>query len=321
MYTEQIKRQIEYLHNEGHSSRAIARLLKISKSGVNDYLARNYEEAKCYEKFTGSYYDMLVIDEITPLLESTYKSLEFGVKAEPMYIDSGIPLPEINLVHDNSRILVISDMHIPYNHPKMLEWLQGLKDKYKPTRIICVGDELDKHSLSFHLHDPDLHSAGHELEASKKVIKQLYAMFPEMDLLESNHGSLHLRKAFANGIPKAYIKSYNEILGVGDGWKWHHDLIVKLPNGQSCYFTHGKSANGLRLSQNMAMNVVQGHHHSEFNVSYWSNPLNLFWSMQVGCLVDDKSLAMAYNKLTMKRPIIGTGLIIDGKPVLETMEL
>jgi transposase len=301
LYTEQIKRQIEYLHSEGHSSRAIAKLLKISKSGINDYLSRN--------DVSGAHFRYEFIN-----------SKETNLETSIWY-----SLPEINIDSyvqpDNSRILVISDMHIPYHHPRMIDWLAGLKEKYNPTRIICMGDELDKHALSYHESSPDLYSAGHELEASKKVIKALHDMFPEMDILESNHGSLHLRKAMTAGIPKAYIKSYNEILGVSEGWQWHHDLIITLPNGQPCYFTHGKSQNGLRLSQNMAMNVVQGHHHSEFNISYWSNPLSLFWSMQVGCLVDDKSLAMAYNKLTMKRPIIGTGLIIDGKPVLETMEL
>ena len=226
------------------------------------------------------------------------------------------PAPE-----NNKRVLFISDLHAPYNHAKAVEWLAHLKDKYKPTRVICLGDELDKHQLSYHDSDTDLYSAGHERIAAKKVIKELHDLFPVMDIMESNHGSLHLRKALTHGIPRAYIKSYNDILEVGEGWKWHNDLVITLPNGQDCYVTHGKSSNGVRLSQNMSMNVVQGHHHSEFGIGYWSNPRNLYWAMSCGCLIDDKSLAMAYNTLTLKRPIIGTGLIIDSKPVLEVMPL
>jgi G:T/U-mismatch repair DNA glycosylase len=71
----------------------------------------------------------------------------------------------------------------------------------------------------------------------------------------------------------------------------------------------------------MACNVVQGHFHSKFAIQFWSNPNNLFWSMQAGCLIDDKSMAMAYNKLTLERPIIGTGLIINSMPILEAMPL
>ena len=228
---------------------------------------------------------------------------------------------DVDNTQDNSRILFISDLHAPYQHAGAVEWLAMLKDKYNPTRVICVGDECDKQSLSYHDSNPDLYSAGHELLAARKVMKQLHDLFPVMDIMESNHGSLHLRKALTHGIPQAYIKSYNDILEVGSGWVWHHDMIIELPNGQDCYITHGKNANGLRLSQNMGMNVVQGHHHSEFGIGYWSNPRNLFFAMAVGCLIDDKSLAMRYNKLTMKRPIIGTGWIIESKPVLEVMPL
>lgn len=223
-------------------------------------------------------------------------------------------------VEDNSRILIISDMHIPYHHKDTLKFLKKLKERYKPTRIICLGDEQDLHSLSFHDSNPDLYNAGDELIASQKVMRELEKMFPVMDILDSNHGSLAYRRAKHHGIPKHFIKSYNDVLGVGKGWKWHHDLIITLPNGKKVYFCHGKSSSGVKLSQNMGMSAVQGHFHSEFNIHYWSNPLDVYFSMMCGCLIDDKSLAMEYNKLTMKRPIIGCGLIIDGKPILEMLE-
>ncbi len=223
--------------------------------------------------------------------------------------------------HDNSRILVISDIHAPYHHPDTIPFLKMLKDKYNPTRIISVGDEQDLHASSFHTHDPDLLSPGDELKAARKFMKELEQVFPEMDIMSSNHGDLYYRKAKHHGIPLHVIRDYNEVLGVGDGWKWHPDLTVELPNGQKVYFCHGKSANGLKLSQSMGMSCVQGHYHNSFGIQYWSSPLELHWSMQVGCLIDDKSLSMAYNKLTVHRPIIGCGLIIDGKPVLEAMEL
>lgn len=224
-------------------------------------------------------------------------------------------------VQDNSRILLISDMHIPYHHPDTLEFLQYLKDKYNPTRIICLGDELDKHSLSFHDSDPDLPSAGDELRASLPVIRKLKEMFPVMDILESNHGSLLYRKAHHHGIPKQYLKTYNEVLGVDDGWQWHYDLTVELPNGNKCYLHHGKSANVTKTSQTMSMCAIQGHFHETFKVEYWGNPIALYWAMQCGCLIDDKSYAFNYNNVNLKRPIIGTGLIIDSMPVLEPMVL
>lgn len=222
---------------------------------------------------------------------------------------------------DNHRVLLISDMHIPYHHPDTLEFLQYLKDKYKPTRVICLGDELDKHALSYHDHDPDLPSAGDELRRSIPIIHQLHEMFPKMDIIESNHGSLVWRKAKTNGIPRQYIKSYNDVLGVGDGWKWSFDLTIELPNGQKCYIHHGKTSNVIQLSQQMGMNAIQGHYHEAYRIDYWGNPSGLFWGMQCGCLIDDDALAFSYNNVNIKRPVIGTGLIIDSIPVLEPMVL
>lgn len=229
------------------------------------------------------------------------------------YVDSG--------KDDNSSILIISDMHIPYHHKDALDFLSDLKAKYKPTRIVCMGDELDKHSLSFHSSDPNLSSAGEELESSLPTITQLKKLFPKMDLLESNHGSLLYRKAKHHGIPVQYLKSYNEVLGVDNKWRWHFDLTLTLPNGQPCYFHHGKSGDVLKLSQAMGMNAVQGHFHEKMAVQYWANPIGLYFGLQTGCLIDDESLAFSYNNVNLKRPLIGTAVIVDSVPILEAMKL
>jgi hypothetical protein len=39
------------------------------------------------------------------------------------------------------------------------------------------------------------------------------------------------------------------------------------------------------------------------------------------CLINMKSLAFEYNKLQKSRPVIGTGVIIDGLPILIPMVL
>lgn len=219
----------------------------------------------------------------------------------------------------NQRILLISDLHIPYHHEDALEFLQYLKDKYNPTRIISLGDELDKHALSFHDSDPDLPSAGDELRQSLPVIAELHTMFPNMDILDSNHGSLVYRKSKHHGIPRHYIKSYREVLEVGDGWTWHHDMTLDMPDGKKVYLCHGKMSDVTKMSQQVGMCAVAGHYHNAYKVEYWGNSFQLYWAMQAGCLINDKSLAFAYNKLTVKRPVIGTGLIIDGQPILEPL--
>jgi len=221
----------------------------------------------------------------------------------------------------NRCVLIISDTHLPYGHPDNIPFLKAIKNEYPIDRVIHIGDECDKHALSFHDSDSELFSAGDELIAAKKDLQEYYDLFPVVDVMESNHGSMVYRKAKTNGIPLSYLKSYGDVLDAPKGWVWHRDLVIKLSNGQECYFNHGIGADVQKVSQSMGMCIVQGHYHSKFKIDYWSNPNNLYWGMQVGCSIDDKSLAFAYNKNTPKRPIVGHGLIYEGQPKLLPMLL
>lgn len=223
---------------------------------------------------------------------------------------------------DNSRILVIPDLHFPYCHPDSLDFLHKLKVKLEPTRIICLGDELDYHSMSFHDSDPDLDSSGRELILGLGYIDTLHELFPKMDLLHSNHGSMAYRRAKHHGIPRHLLKSYNEVLGVPtNDWNWHESLILTLPNGNECEFIHGISSNILAASQTRGRSLVQGHHHSQFELRYWTGGSGLHFAITGGCLIDDTSMAFAYNKLQIKRPIVGVIFIENSLPTLIPMAL
>jgi hypothetical protein len=222
---------------------------------------------------------------------------------------------------DNSRILVIPDLHFPYCHVDALDFLHKLKVKLQPTRVICLGDELDFHAMSFHDSDPDLDSAGRELVLGLGYIDTLHELFPKLELLHSNHGSMFYRKAKHHGMPRHLLRSYNDSLGVGNDWSWHESIILELPNGNRCKFIHGASANVLAASQQIGMSLVQGHHHSLFELRYWTAGNGLHFAITSGCLIDDTSLAFAYNKLQVKRPIVGVTFIENSLPYLIPMSL
>jgi hypothetical protein len=221
---------------------------------------------------------------------------------------------------NNKRILVISDLHAPYMHPDTVAFLAAVKKKHKPTRVILSGDEADFHGISFHDKDSDLDSPGAELDKAIKSLTPLYKMFPKAEVLESNHGSLVLRQALAQGMSRRYFRTPGEILEAPKGWTWHLDITLKLPDGSRCYFHHSKGK-PLKTGQLYGMSHVCGHHHESFDIQYWSTPENLHFAMTVSSLVDKKSLALAYCKNNQKRPIVGVGLIIDSHPVLVPMRL
>ena len=185
-----------------------------------------------------------------------------------------------------SRVLTISDLHCPWEHPDAFDFLKALKKKIKPDFVLNLGDEADAHALSMHDTDPDLMSAGDELIAAKKKLHKLEKIFPEMTLLHSNHSSLIYRRALKHGMPRAYLKNYNQFLDVGPGWKWVDDITIPLSDGSKAFATHGMAADGLKLAMQYGLHTIQGHFHSKANIQYFSNPQKLIWSMQCGCLTN-----------------------------------
>ncbi len=217
-------------------------------------------------------------------------------------------------------LLVLSDMHHPYSHPDTVPFLKAVKAKYKPDTVVCIGDEADFHDASFHDSDPDLDSAGVELEKAIKGLKPIYKLFPKVTVIESNHGSMVLRKALVGKIPRKAIKSYNDVLDAPKGWKWVFDTIIQTPLGP-VYFCHGKSGAAGRLASQYGMSCVQGHFHERAQIMYISTPEKLMFDAHTGCLANDKSLALGYNKINPKRPIISILVIINGIPHIVPMVL
>tara|TARA_B100000214_G_scaffold242214_1_gene177485 strand:- start:1207 stop:1908 length:702 start_codon:yes stop_codon:yes gene_type:complete len=215
----------------------------------------------------------------------------------------------------NKRILVISDMHLPYQHKDSIIFLKEIKKEYKPDMVVNIGDLLDFHAISMHESNPDLYSAGHELDKAKEYIKQIEDIYPEVTEVDSNHSSLVYRRALKYGMSKQFLKPYGEFLGTRK-WKWIDDLTLTMSNGQRCFFTHGRSADVLKVSQTMGMSAVQGHYHTKFLISYWANPDNLFFAMNVGCMINQKSMAFNYAKNFKTRFILGCAIILDGIPKL-----
>jgi hypothetical protein len=217
-------------------------------------------------------------------------------------------------------ILVISDMHQPYAHPDTVVFLTAVKSKYKPDQVVCIGDEVDFHALSYHESSTELDSSGVELEKAIAGLKPIYKLFPKVTVIESNHGSLVLRKAQTGGIPRKAIKSYNDTLDAPKGWKWVFDTIVNTELGP-VYFCHGKSSAAGRLASQYGMSCVQGHYHEKAQINYISTPERLMFDAHTGCLADDKSLALGYNKVNPKRPIVSILVIINGVPHIIPMHL
>jgi hypothetical protein len=67
--------------------------------------------------------------------------------------------------------------------------------------------------------------------------------------------------------------------------------------------------------------TVTGHNHSNAGISATATDQELVWGMAVGCGVDHAHMAFAYGKHFKNKPILACGVVIDGSPFVEYMDL
>ena len=233
--------------------------------------------------------------------------------------DIGNFLPE----RTYERILVIPDLHAPYQHKDALRFLKAVKAEFDPDLVVCLGDELDYHAMSFHDSDPNLDSAGVELERGKAFLAKLYREFPTLLMCHSNHGSMQFRRAKAHGLPVQLIKSYREVIFPqhgAPGWSWAYQWKVSTPLGP-VLFKHQASGSIIADAAHNGANLIVGHSHGQFGVEYSASSAHLYYGAYAGCLIDKDSLAFAYGKHSLRKPIIGCIVVLDGKPVPVPMVL
>lgn len=219
-----------------------------------------------------------------------------------------------------ATVLAIPDLHFPFAHKHWREFLRGVLRKYKPGRVVCLGDEADQYALSDYDHDPDAMSGGDEYEAMMEDMQRLYALVPVCESCRSNHTDRPYRRAAKHGIPSAYLKSYSEFMRAPKGWAWREWVEV-----DGVRYFHGEGYSGalgaLKAAQAHMQPVVIGHLHSYAGVLFNANPMRLFWGMNAGCLIDREKYAFAYGKHLTAKPILGCGIIRDAVPTFVPMEL
>ena len=216
---------------------------------------------------------------------------------------------------------IIGDTHCPYELEGYLEFCVDTFEAYGVDTVVHIGDFVDHHSLSFHDSEPLLHNVVGEYESAVGHAQAWYDAFPECILVEGNHDAIPARQLRKMGMePSIFMKPLEDVLGMPPGWKVVNDVVI-----DNVLYHHGHTAsgvNGFRKDAETRMRcTVTGHNHSNAGISATATDDLLVWGMAVGCGVDAKHLAFAYGKHFAKKPIIACGIVIDGEPVIEYMDL
>lgn len=220
-----------------------------------------------------------------------------------------------SLREDENRVLVIGDLHEPFNLDGYLQHCKDTYEKYNCNRVVFIGDVIDSHYSSYHETDPDGMGGGEELDLAIKKLSKWYEAFPEADITIGNHDRIIMRKAFSSSIPKKWIKDYKDVLETPN-WNFTHRVVI-----DGVQYIHGEGGTARTKCRADMMSTVQGHLHTQCYTEWYVGQKFKVFGMQIGCGIDHESYAMAYAK-TGKKPAIACGVVIGGHtPVNVLMDL
>jgi|GEM_PF-1096232 metallophosphoesterase superfamily enzyme len=214
----------------------------------------------------------------------------------------------------SSRVLVIGDTHCPGMRKGYIDFLKRIADGYSVNRVVHIGDLVDWASISYHEKMPTLSNASAEYKKAKKQVSKLVKAFPQADWLIGNHDALTSRQAHTAGLPTEILRDYGDLWDV----PWTvHPRFAKLTIDNVIY-SHGDSGAAgkgaaFRQAKDNFRSTVIGHFHSQAGVNWWANPEYRVFSMSVGCGIDAAKLQFEYGRKFPSKPILGCGVVIDGR--------
>jgi predicted phosphodiesterase len=218
----------------------------------------------------------------------------------------------INNYRNGNNVGIIGDTHEPFCHPEYRDFCYEVFNKFGCSTIVNIGDEVDNHAISYHETDPDGHSAGKEADLAQENLNKWYKTFPDVKVCIGNHTALIERQAKTAGMPKKFVKTYEEAWEAPNGWKWA--LQWEIDN---VIYTHGTGSQGqvgaINRAKDNRQSTVIGHIHSFGGVLYSASDKDLIFGLNVGCGIDINAYAMEYGRPFAKRPTLGCGVVLGGK--------
>lgn len=215
-----------------------------------------------------------------------------------------------------NNVLIIGDLHQPFEHPLYFEHCKRIRDKYLCGTIVLIGDVLDNHFSSYHEQVVDGMGALDELNKAISNLEKWHNEFPNAIVTIGNHDRIAVRKANTSLLSSFWIKDLKDVLKT-PSWTYVTDYQFN-----NVLYYHGEnSTNILSTLQNKRQNIVCGHIHSKHQIQYSASEKDLIWGMHVGCGIDIKKYAFEYAKFDLKRPIIGCAVVVGNQPILEPLIL
>jgi len=213
-----------------------------------------------------------------------------------------------------ARVLVIGDTHCPGMKTGYVRFLQRVADMYDINRVVHIGDLVDWASISYHEKSPSLRNASLEYARAKRQVASLTKAFPKADWLIGNHDALTERQAVTAGLPPELLRDYADMWEVD--WTIHPRFSKLIIDG--VIYSHGDSGCGgqdaaFKQAKDYFRSTVIGHFHNQAGARWWANPEFRVFGLSVGCGIDASKMQFEYGRKITNKPILGCGVVINGK--------
>ena len=219
-----------------------------------------------------------------------------------------------------SRVIAIGDIHCPCERKGYLEFCRDIYYQWDCDTVMFVGDIVDLHNISRFDPEPDAPGPKDEADKAAEAVQRWVKVFPDATVCEGNHDARVNRAAKNSNIPRGrFLRTYSEAWGTPT-WEWVYEKTI-----DDVYYFHGDGYSGLHPAYNaarqMAMSVVMGHIHTAGGSKWLVNPKQRWFSLDVGCGIDDKKYAFYYSQRMKRKSVISCGVVIDGHPYHEMMPI
>jgi hypothetical protein len=195
-------------------------------------------------------------------------------------------------------VLTVSDLQVPYHHPRAVKALAKFIADWRPDVVQCVGDELDAPQISRWSRGRRAEYVG-QLHKHRDQAVRILEQLNVTHLSRSNHGEDRLRSYLGQYAPALYDEpelQYERYMRLPDlGITYHRSLFEFAPgwllgHGDEGGLSGQAGTTGTKLARAVGKSVCIGHTHRAGIVphteAYGGKVTRTVYGMEVGCLMD-----------------------------------
>ena len=222
------------------------------------------------------------------------------------------------------RIVVVSDLQIPYHDPKAVHNLIDFIKRYKPDRVVSIGDEIDMPQISKWNRGRAGEFAG-SLGRDRDITVKLLEKLRVTDVIRSNHTDrlfnyIASQAAGLAGIPELQLQNFLRLSELGITY-WKQPMPI-APGWVAVHGDQGRISQvagqtALKQAQSHGKSLVCGHTHrlGVTSLTEASGGIvgRILTGLEVGNLMDFKKAHYTNGSANWQQ---GFGILyVDGKIV------